>query len=133
MNRIYIFLLLLAASMCTLASSLSAEEIVSAKVPFAFSVANRTLPAGEYRFVQNGAFLHIEKCNDHQSVTLIANLGAPVDNGRTYLSFDHVNGVFFLRQVVNQYATNTVELAISATKTGPEHRTASSPQMSLGR
>jgi len=133
MNRIHIFVLLLISTICSLSSRLSAEETVKAKVPFAFSVADRTLPAGEYRMVHDGTLLHIENCDDHQSVTLVVSLSAPSRDKNTYLSFDQVNGSFFLRRVVNPHATNTLELAAFRNKNRHEKRTGNSSQASIGR
>jgi hypothetical protein len=116
MNRIRTFVLLSAAAMFPLASSLMAEQQLSANVPFAFSVGNRLLPAGEYRIARHGAFLQIEKRDDHRSVTLVASPGEPSHDGRNFLSFDDADGVLSLRRVVTADAATSVELDASRTK-----------------
>ena len=110
MNRIGVFALLSAATMFPLASSLVAEQQLNAKVPFAFSVANRILPAGEYLIRQDGSFLRIENLDDFQSATLISIPGERSADGRAYLSFDEVNGVHFLRGVSTQDDRRSVEV-----------------------
>jgi hypothetical protein len=110
MNRIRIVVLLSSAAMLSLASNLVGEQPVAAKVPFAFSVADRNLPAGEYRIEHRGAFLCIENRLDHRLVTLIANPGEPSYDGRSFLSFETVNGVRRLRSVSTPDAEGSVEL-----------------------
>jgi len=121
MNRIRIAVLLSAATMLPLASNLVAEPPVVAKVPFAFSVGDRNLPAGEYRIEHHGAFLHIENRLDHRLVILIANPGEPSHDGRSFLSFEDLNGVRRLRGVATPDATGSVELPASrAAKQAPQ-------------
>jgi hypothetical protein len=115
MNRIGVLALLLAATIFPLASNLVAEQPLSAKVPFAFSVANRNLPAGEYRIERHGVFLSIEDRDYHRMVTLIANPGERSEDGRSFLSFDEVNGVRFLRRVTTPSVSSSAELAAPRT------------------
>jgi hypothetical protein len=116
MNRIRIFVLLSVATMFPLASNLVAEQQVHAKVPFAFSVANRNFPAGDYSIQYHGAFLSIENRDDHRMVTLVATPGVRSEDGRNFLSFDEVNGVLFLRRVTTPEALSSVEFAVSRTE-----------------
>jgi hypothetical protein len=121
MNRIRAFVLLSAATMFPLASSLMAEQQMSAKVPFAFSAGKQWLPAGEYLIDHQGAFLKLEKRDDHQSVSLIARPGEPSRDGRNFLAFDDVDGVHSLRRVVTTDATNSVELPAPRAKKSARH------------
>jgi hypothetical protein len=117
MNRVRIFAPLLAAAiLLPLASSLTAEQRVEFKVPFAFSVSDRVLPAGEYRIDRDGPFLHIENRDNHQIVILIARPGDNSKDGRIFLSFDQVNGTLFLRQLVDPNPTRSVNIAASKTE-----------------
>jgi hypothetical protein len=129
MNRIAVFVLLSAATMFPLASRLVAEPPMNAKVPFAFSVANRNLPAGEYRIERHGAFLSIEDRDNHRMVTLIAHPGEPSQDGRRFLSFDQVNGILFLRRVATPDSQSSVELSPSRTQN--HAREAEYPRISL--
>ncbi|UWZ84436.1 hypothetical protein [Occallatibacter riparius] len=113
MNRIAVSALLAAATMFPLASSLVAEPQLNVNVPFAFSVANRYLPAGQYRIERHGAFLTLDNQEDHRMVTLVANPGELSEDGRSYLSFDEVNGVRFLRRVATPHEQSSVELTAS--------------------
>lgn len=113
MNRIRIVVLFSSAAMFPLASNLVAEQQVAAKVPFAFSVAGQNLPAGEYRIDHQGAFLCIENRQHHRLVTLIANPGDSSHDGRTFLSFETVDGVRRLRGVATPEAIGSVDLPAS--------------------
>ena len=116
MNRIGVFAVLSAATMFPLASSLVAEQPLHANVPFEFSVAHRNLPAGEYRIEHHGAFLSIENQDTLRMVTLIATPGELSKDGRSFLSFEEVNGVLFLRRVATPDAQSSVEIAASKTR-----------------
>jgi hypothetical protein len=116
MNRIGVFAVLSAATMFPLASSLVAEQPLHANVPFEFSVANRNLPAGEYRIEHHGGFLSIENQDTLRTVMLIATPGESSKDGRSFLSFEEVNGVLFLRRVATPDARSSVEIAASKTR-----------------
>jgi hypothetical protein len=122
MKRIAVFALLSAATMFPLASRLVAEQPIHANVPFAFSIANRNLPAGEYSIQRHGWFLSIEDRNSHRMVTVVAPPGERSKDGRSFLSFDDVNGVLFLRRVTTPEAASSVELAAARTKNAEAER-----------
>lgn len=125
MNRIGTFALLSAATILSLASSLPAEQPLKANVPFAFSVANRTLPAGEYRIQHHGAFLSLENWDNHRTTTVIAMPGERSKDGRSFLLFDQAQGVVSLRCVVTPEGLSSVQVAASRTRSHAqdvEHR-----------
>jgi len=129
MNRIGVFAVLLAATMFPLASSLVAEQPLHANVPFEFSVANRNLPAGEYRIELHGVFLSIENRDTLRRVTLIANPGERSKDGKSFLSFEEVNGVLVLRRVATPDAQSSVELAASKTRKQAREKERQVPSM----
>ena len=133
MNRIGVFAVLSAATVFPLAKSLVAEQQLHANVPFAFSVANRNLPAGEYRFEHHGAFLSIENRDTLRMVTLIASPGERSKDGRSFLSFEEVNGVLFLRRVATPGALSSVELAASKTRKQAREKELQRPSMDDSR
>jgi hypothetical protein len=125
--------LFLAATMFSLTSSLIAQQPLKANVPFDFSVAGSVLPAGEYRIDHQGAFLRIEKRDDHRTMTLLAVPGEPSANGSSFLSFDHLNGNFILRRVVTPYAVNSLDLQLKNSDSTRETRTIGLASVSRGR
>ncbi len=133
MKRIPTFALFLAATMFSLTSSLIAQQPLKANVPFDFSVADQVMPAGEYRIDHQGAFLRIEKRDEHRTMTLLAIQGEPSANGSSFLSFDKVNGTYALRRVVTPYAVNSLDLQLKGTSSTPETRTIGLASVSRGR
>jgi hypothetical protein len=133
MKHIPNFALFLAATLFSLASSLVAQQPLKANVPFDFSVAGQMLPAGEYRIDHQGAFLRIEKRDEHRTMTLLAIPGEPSVNGSSFLSFDKVNGTFALRRVVTPYAVNSLDLQSKGSDSMRETQTIGLASVSRGR
>jgi len=113
MNSSRPLFLLSAATIFPIASSVVAKAQVSAKVPFEFSVGNRTLPAGDYVIERDNEFLRIENRDSNRTVTLMTLPGDPSHDSRSFLSFDLVDGVYYFRRVATPSASSSVEVSLS--------------------
>jgi hypothetical protein len=84
------------------ASSLNATTFYSDKVsiPFEFSVAKVTLPAGEYRIQQSFAsdIAYVVNVKTGQQVQVLRSTGNHVE-GRARLIFENTNGSYKLKGV----------------------------------
>lgn len=115
MNRIKTLVLLVTAATLQTALSLKAQqEMIKVKVPFQFSMGNRTLPPGEYRVTRHHAFLTIESRRDSSSALVSTSSDDSSRDSRVRLIFDRVNDLYFLREVVAP--AGTIELALSSTE-----------------
>ena len=115
MNRIRTLVPLIAAAILqTTPLSFGQHSADVANVPFQFAVANTTLPAGTYRLIREGAFLHLQ--NQKQSaqitVTLMSN-DLISQNGSDLLIFDEVNGQYFFRELYSPSSGSCIKLALS--------------------
>jgi hypothetical protein len=101
MNRITAIALLSTATFITLGSALAQAQTVEAKIPFAFIVRNKVLPAGTYRISSLGTNLVQIGTRDKRameaSTTYFDNNG-PGSDGR--LVFAKYGDQYFLREIL---------------------------------
>jgi hypothetical protein len=104
MKRITAIALFSTATLITLGSALAQAQTVEAKIPFAFVVQNRVLPAGTYRIKSVGANL-IEIGTGSKSIlqtTTYAYANGPESDGK--LVFSKYGDQYFLHEILCAYA-----------------------------
>lgn len=110
MKRIIASAILVVGAALGMATRASAQEdVVHANVPFAFAVGSQTLPAGEYRIEPRGDFLLIENRNSKASMFANALHGDTSTNGKDVLTFDVVDGQYFLRKIASESEKTSAE------------------------
>jgi hypothetical protein len=113
MKRILTIALLIAGPTLASVTRVSAQETeVVAKVPFAFVVENRTLPAGNYRIEPQGDFLLIENLDGKGSVFATAFQSDMTADGTADLYFHVVNGERYLNRIASTSAKTSLELPV---------------------
>ena len=113
MNRIKSLVLPITAVILQMAPSLKAQqEVFNAKVPFEFSIGNRTLPPGEYRVTRRNAFLTVENRRDSSSALVLTLSAGSSRDSQTRLIFDQVDDLYFLHGIVAP--VGSIELAVSS-------------------
>lgn len=115
MNRIKSLVFLVTTAILQTAPALKAQqEVLDAKVPFQFSVGDRTLPSGEYRITRRNAFLTVESLRDFSSTLILTSSADLSRDNQTRLIFDQVDDLYFLRGVVAP--ADSIELVVSSTE-----------------
>jgi hypothetical protein len=105
MKRITVTALFSMATFITLGSAFAQAQTVEAKIPFAFVVQNRVLPAGTYRIKSVGTNL-IEIGTRGKSIletTTYADANGPESDGK--LVFSKYGDQYFLREILCESAT----------------------------
>jgi hypothetical protein len=101
MKRITAVALFSIATFITIGSALAQAQTLEAKVPFAFIVRSRVLPAGTYRIQSVGANLVEVRAKDNSvvetSTTYSDNDGSGTDNR---LVFNKYGDQYFLREIL---------------------------------
>jgi hypothetical protein len=111
MKRIIAIAILIAgATVSSVTRAPAQEPHVIAKVPFDFVVADRTLPAGNYRIEPQLDFLLIDSLDGNGAVFATAIQGETRADGKAALYFDAVGGEHFLRRVASPTARTSVAL-----------------------
>lgn len=85
-----------------------------ANVPFQFSVANKTLPAGVYHISREGFFLHVN--SDSTGAYAVAIKSDASKDGNALLIFDRVDGQYFLRRLVTPSSGTSLDLSTSSSE-----------------
>ena len=86
----------------TATSAFAQQQVVRGKIPFNFTVGEKTLPAGEYEVVSLGDQMIKVQSADGQNAALIAGLQSHDDPaGRSWLEFDQIGDSYFLRRVLS--------------------------------
>jgi len=75
------------------------ETIMTANVPFAFSIGDKQLPAGAYAVREMGRATLVESKDAVYSVLGIYNYAGPSKADKTKLVFDKVGDHYFLAQI----------------------------------
>lgn len=129
------------AAGCCLASFLAASawaQSVRVTIPFEFQAAEKTLPAGEYRFIVDAAAHSVAITSDqrnHLYAIYATTFCAPSGNQRPSLSFKNYGGYYFLHKVgtigpvVTMPVTRQERLAMRAAerRSGPQVATVTVP------
>ena len=76
-----------------------AQTIMTAKVPFAFSVGQQQLPAGAYAVRELNRATLIENNDGHERILGVYGSAGPSKADETKLVFDRVGDHYFLRQI----------------------------------
>jgi hypothetical protein len=110
MKRIIVSVILVFGATVGLATRASAQEdVVCAKVPFSFEVGGQVLPSGVYRIEPRGDFLLFENKEGNTGVFANAYHGETSTNGKDTLTFDVVDGQYFLRKIVSETADTSAD------------------------
>ena len=123
MNRKMYTLLSVSMLVAALAVPLSAQTIMmTANIPFAFTIGNKTLPAGDY-LIRNNESLNVLtfRGEDHNAAGLIVvNHQSIVKTDHpaaaTKLVFNHYGNRYFLSEVVDAYVQRGFVLPMSRTE-----------------
>ncbi len=101
MKRITAVILFSIATFITTGSALAQAQTIEAKIPFAFIVHSRVLPAGTYRIHSVGANLVEVRAKDNSvaetSTTYTDNNGSGTDNT---VIFNKYGDQYFLREIL---------------------------------
>jgi hypothetical protein len=103
-NTIAILGLLFVITATAAQAQIHTDGIVKVSVPFAFSVGDKSFPAGEYtvRRVSQGSdsfFIQSRDTNEVQSILTVGKIKASSDDLQAKLVFKNHNGHYFLSQV----------------------------------
>jgi len=119
MKRIFAIgaLSLLVAAALPLAAQSGQTERLTANVPFDFTVAGKTMPAGEYEVVRNStSFALVIRGLDRQTSAIAIVTGGSIQTPNpasdTKLVFNRYGNRYFLHQVVNGYASQQFLLPV---------------------
>jgi hypothetical protein len=132
MNKLYVTALLTLTCLCGLAVKSHAQdsEGVVVKVPFEFVVGQKTMPAGTYSVgrissVDPHSGLIIRDYDN--SVLVLATLAETASAEQPALSFEHVEGKYFLSKVGTPSGTYAIPVprAISALAQARDHSSVS--------
>jgi len=77
-----------------------AQDQVSAKVPFNFTVGNKTLPAGTYSITRESDTVIAIRNHDSRDAILSMTSQEPNQSAKNVLVFDRYNGHYFLREIL---------------------------------
>ena len=135
MKNITLKALIVLAGVLPAAGALAQESPLRAKVPFAFSVDNKVLPAGRYEVQQvsnqlvPGEVLVRNLDRPKYSAMILADQGSWEDSlsykaDKAQLVFDEVDGQYFLHEV--RGPLDALNLEFATTKTEKTARTVAS-------
>jgi hypothetical protein len=113
MKRITAIALFAIANLAMAGTSFAQSYGVAAKIPFAFSVGDKVLPAGSYTIKENSSLLMIRN-RDQKTVvlSLFHEDGKKSPNGGK-LVFHKYAGEYFLSEILSDSADMHVQLALS--------------------
>lgn len=86
---------------------------IEVNVPFDFAVGNHVLPAGEYRIAARGDELVFENREHHAYLSTLAEPSDAANDGKSALSFDVVQGKYYLRKIASTSARTSGEFPTS--------------------
>ena len=87
-----------------------AQSVVQANVPFAFNVGSSQLPAGSYRFTEDGSWLvMIRNSTTGASVLSLGQRESP-GGKRRKLVFQHLGNRYFLTQIWGEQGSAGLKL-----------------------
>jgi hypothetical protein len=117
-NLIAILGLLLVVTAASAQAQTHIDGIVKVNVPFAFSVGDKSFPAGEYtvRRVSQGSdsfFIQSRETNEVQSILTVGKIKANSGDLQAKLVFNNHNGSYFLSQVWTPASSNGNELKMT--------------------
>jgi len=96
--------LLFVAALITLHAA-TAQVALKAKVPFAFTVADRALPAGEYTISSpDRGVIRLVSSEQHVITSIPVARGNKDPNGKNALVFARYGKQYFLREIVSSTA-----------------------------
>jgi hypothetical protein len=102
MKQLTIFALLSIAALIAVPTT-HAQVQLKAKVPFAFTVADKPLPAGEYSICSpDRGVLRLVNSEQHTVALVAAVKGHSDPNGKNLIVFARYGDQYFLRQIVSQ-------------------------------
>jgi hypothetical protein len=134
MKRISIVTLLFAATILPVMPRLHAQDaFMKVTVPFEFAVGNKMLPAGEYQISHEGGSLRIQNRNTKTGLYVIPNPGDASLDRQSRLRFEHMNGVYFLKNIVAASSANSSEFPTSRLQRQTEEKTHRTYAASFGR
>ena len=115
MKRMFTLALFCLTNFITLGTALAQTHTVQAKIPFAFTVRNRVLPAGSYRFSSVGSNLLVIRGDRMPVIETSATFaGQDTVKGAEGLVFRKYGGQYFLREILSE--TATIQAAIPVSK-----------------
>jgi hypothetical protein len=79
--------------------SVHAQKVLTADVPFAFTVGSSQMPAGAYEVAQLDRATLIETRDRHDKVLGLYNYAGPSKADETKLVFDKIGNSYFLREI----------------------------------
>lgn len=101
MKRITAFTLLALAGAIATGKALAQEHQVRAEVPFAFTVGNKTLPAGSYSITRVSATVIAIRDRDDAGTSVLSMTSQEDPNqAKNVLVFDKYAGRYFLREIL---------------------------------
>lgn len=110
-------LLLLASAAPIMASPLDSADTIKANIPFAFSVTDREMPAGNYELVGDlpnpGTCTVRESEGAREEIAITEPIESETPAPKTELVFDVIGGHHFLRKLYFEGETNGLQIAPS--------------------
>ena len=86
---------------------------IKVDVPFDFAVGNHVLPSGEYRISHDGGTLVLESRDHRAHLYTVAEPGDTAKDGKSKLTFDVVQGQYFLRKIASTSSSTSAEFPAS--------------------
>jgi hypothetical protein len=102
MKRISVIGILSIATLAMIGSAQAQQPVAQAKVPFAFTVGDKTLPADTYRVSSPSYGLILVQSTDRKFAAmtlLMSDSSKPWPNGKGELVFDKYGDQYFLHQI----------------------------------
>ena len=89
----------LAVLLSAMAAHAQYQDKANVTVPFAFTAAGKTFPAGEYRVKFDESVRVVTLTGESGTVSLLSSYADAQTDPRTFLQFKQVGGQWFLREV----------------------------------
>jgi hypothetical protein len=101
MNRISAIALLSFASLATCTGAIGQEHALQANIPFAFTVGDTWMPAGEYTITSlSQGILMLRSADSTKSASIVSLQGHSESPSGSELVFDRYGNQYFLRHVL---------------------------------
>jgi len=104
-----------------------AQDHVSAKVPFNFTVGNKTLPAGTYSITRESDTVIAIRNHDSRDAILSMTSQESNQSAKNVLVFDRYNGHYFLREILCETGKMNLGLPRSKSETRARELEAKTP------
>jgi hypothetical protein len=114
MKRIItVAILMIGASFGVSNRATAQEATLKVDVPFEFAVGNHLLPAGNYQIASHGDSLFFDNREQGAGLFTMAIAGDTTKDGQSKLTFDNVEGKYFLRKIVSTSQKTSATFPVS--------------------